>query len=169
MPFTGLPLTWLIFWLICYGRRMEEIGGWLLFYYIQLYMSIVLTLLLLPLTFENFEPSQWGGAWGQYALFLVASVPPIVVMIIQVMVSHRLRRTRDAAYLVPLRRVLWANMLFSVVKFVIDIKLSPINTILDAFGVIWAAFWLPYFYRSIRVGHVFVTKDWARVAAMVVD
>src|SRR5213083_2316340 len=102
-------LIWPILWaIVSYSRRKEEIGGWLFFYYGQLYLGSVLTVLLL---LANFQPA-------------------------------------DPLYL------------FTIVKIAIDSKYSPIATILDGIGVIWPALWLPYFYRSVRVGHVFVTKDW---------
>jgi hypothetical protein len=169
MPFTGIPLSCLIFGLICYSRRKEEIGGWLLFYYIQLYIGIAVSLLLLPLSFGSFLPSGWVGEPGQYALYLLSTLPVFAVVIAQVIVAHRLRRSRDAAYLIPLRRILWADLVFSIVKLAIDAKFSWLNIVLDPIAVLWPAFWLPYFYRSIRVGHVFVTKDWQRVAEFVVD
>ena len=78
MPFTGIPITWLILWVICYNRRLQEIGGWLLFYYIQLYMGIGATLLLLPFTIDNLLPSRWGGAPGRYALALLGTLPLLV-------------------------------------------------------------------------------------------
>src|ERR1041384_6811675 len=169
MPFTGIPLSCLIFGLICYSRRKEEIGGWLLFYYIQLYIGIAVSLLLLPLSFGSFLPSGWVGEPGQYALYLLSTLPVFAVVIAQVIVAHRLRRSRDAAYLIPLRRILWADLVFSIVKLAIDAKFSWLNIVLDPIAVLWPAFWLPYFYRSIRVGHVFVTKDWQGVAGFVVD
>ncbi len=68
-----------------------------------------------------------------------------------------------------LRRILWAHLVFAIIKSAIDCKYSPITTIFDGIGVIWPAVWLPYFYRSVREGHVFVPKDWRRVAESVRD
>jgi hypothetical protein len=169
VPFTGIPVTWIILWLICYNRRKEDIGGWLLFYYIQLYLSIAITLLVLPFSLDSLLPSRWAGSPGLYALFLLANLPVLTTVIMQVVVAHRLRRSRDPVYLVPLRRILWAELLFSAVKLGIDIKFFQSTLEFDALAVLWAACWLPYFYRSIRVQHVFVTKDWQRIAELVVD
>ncbi len=152
-------LIWPILWaIVSYSRRKEEIGGWLFFYYGQLYLGSVLTVLLL---LANFQPAD--------PLYLFTIVPLSAIIIAQAVVAHRLRRTRDPAYLIPLRRILWAHLLFAIIKIAIDSKYSPIATILDGIGVIWPALWLPYFYRSVRVGHVFVTKDWMRVAEFVTD
>jgi len=169
VPFTSIPVTWIILWLICYNRRKEDIGGWLLFYYIQLYVGIVITLLVLPFSVESLLPSRWVGAPGLYALYLLANLPVLAILFAQVIVAHRLRRSRDPAYLVPLRRILWAALLLSAVKLGIDIKFFQLTLELDALAVLWPACWLPYFYRSIRVQHVFVTKDWQRIAEIVVD
>ena len=169
MPFAGLPITWLIVWVICYNRRLEEIGGWLLFYYIQLYTGIGGTLLLLPISIGNMLPGRWAAAPGRYALALFATLPQYVTFVMQAIVAHRLRRSRDATYLVQLRRILWANLVLSVLAVAIDLKFFGIDVFLDGWMLLWTAVWLPYFYRSIRVGHVFVTKDWQRVAALVVD
>ena len=128
------------------------------FYYGQLYLGSVLTVLLL---LANFQPAD--------PLYLFTIGPLSAIIIAQAVVAHRLRRTRDPAYLTPLRRILWAHLVFAIIKIAIDSKYSPIATILDGIGVIWPALWLPYFYRSVRVGHVFVTKDWMRVAEFVTD
>jgi uncharacterized protein DUF2569 len=169
MPFAGIPVTWLILWVICYNRRLEEIGGWLLFYYIQLYMGIGISLLLLPLSIGALLPSRWAGAPGRYALVLLGTVPLYAIFLMQAFVAHRLRRSREAAYLVRLRRTLWACLVIVALRIAIDLEFFSLDLFLDGWTLLWTAIWLPYFYRSIRVGHVFVTKDWGRVAALVVD
>src|SRR3989441_5766468 len=118
-------LIWPILWaIVSYSRRKEEIGGWLFFYYGQLYLGSVLTVLLL---LANFQPAD--------PLYLFTIVPLSAIIIAQTVVAHRLRRTRDPAYLIPLRRILWAHLVFAIIKIAIDSKYSPIATILDGIGV----------------------------------
>src|SRR5438093_13104775 len=99
-------LIWPILWaIVSYSRRKEEIGGWLFFYYGQLYLGSVLTVLLL---LANFQPAD--------PLYLFTIVPLSPIIIDQPVVAHRLRRPRDAAYLIALRRVLCAQREFAITK-----------------------------------------------------
>lgn len=75
---------------------------------------------MLPFSLESLLPSRWAGWPGRYALFLLANLPVLTTVIMQVVMAHRLRRSRNPAYLVPLRRILWAQLLFSAVKLGID-------------------------------------------------
>src|SRR5207247_9022490 len=91
-------------------------------------------------------------------LYLFPIGPLSAIIIAQAVVAHRLRRTRDPAYLTPLRRILWAHLVFAIIKIAIDSKYSPIATILDGIGVIWPGLWFLYFSLSVRVGQVLVRK-----------
>jgi hypothetical protein len=154
---------------ISYVRRKEEIGGWLLFFYIQLYVGLAASLLILPFFIGDFLPGKWGGVTARYVAFLSIAVSALVIYVTQFVVAHKLRRSRDGAYLRPLRRVLALNLVVSIAVLLVDIKYDSIGIFSAAFMVLWAAVWLPYFHRSIRVGHVFVTRDWSRVAEHLVD
>ena len=168
MGFAGVPINLVIVGLICYARRQEEIGGWLLFFYIQLYLGLAVSILLVPFYIANFLPSSWHDT-GHYIAFLAISLAAWAIYVTQFVVAHKLRRSRDAVYLGPLRRVLALNLGMSIVILFLDITYSSLNIFASSLMVIWAMVWWPYFYRSVRVGHVFVTKDWSRVAALVVD
>src|SRR3989442_15951793 len=114
-------LIWPILWAsVSYSRRKEEIGSWLFFYYSQLYLGSVLTVLLL---LANLQPGD--------PLYLFTIVPLSAIIIAQAVVAHRLRRTRDPAYLIPLRRILGGHLLFPIIKIAIDSKYFPVANILD--------------------------------------
>ena len=158
---------WSVAWgVISYSQRKKEIGGWLFFYYVQLYVGSVLVALVLVLALL---PGSWTGPPELYGAYLLATVPTAAVVIAQAIVANRLRRSRDAAYLVLLRRILRAHLVLALIKTAIDAKFFPASSLFDGVAVLWPALWLPYFYRSVRVGHVFVTKDWMRVAEFVTD
>src|SRR3989442_15609274 len=117
-------LIWPILWaIVSYSRRKEEIGGWLFFYYGQLYLGSVLTVLLL---LANLQPGD--------PLYLFTIVPLSAIIIAQAVVAHPLRRAPQAAYLIPPGRILWAHVFFAITKSAINSKYSPRATFLDRNG-----------------------------------
>jgi hypothetical protein len=43
-PVPGGGIGALIMWYVCGSRKKQEIGGWLLYYYIQLYLAVIVSL-----------------------------------------------------------------------------------------------------------------------------
>src|ERR1700676_4375114 len=80
-------------WFICYRARRNEIGGWLLFFYWQLYGGLLMTALLFSTNLqsyvaENFEDSQ------RFYLFLLSVVPSLILYLAQVAVGTILLSVR---------------------------------------------------------------------------
>lgn len=154
----------LIVWYICAKRKAQEIGGWLLYFYIQLYVGVIITLLIGLASFENYLPSTWVENRSLYPLFLLSVVPGLLILPIQLVAAERLRRSRDARWVRILRTVLWVELAAAALGAVIDSAEFPDNLASDVLAVVWPSIWLPYFYISKRVRKVFVTKDWIQVA-----
>jgi hypothetical protein len=154
----------LLIWFICFNNRKKEIGGWLLYYYIQLYIGVVITLVLALVSFHNYLPTAWAAQPNLYPLFLLSTVPGVVVVPVQLVLAERLRLSRDYRHVHTLRVVLWADLAAAIVGTVIDARFFEQNLGFDILALIWPCIWLPYFYVSKRVVRVFRTKDWVSPA-----
>jgi len=158
-PYTPLPLGWLVAWWICSRRKKDEIGGWLLYYYWQLYAGLVVSMFLFfgvsidSYTAENLPPRT-------YVLFLISTVPTLVLTLAQAAVSTFLLKIRSWDLVVLLRWVLAANMVAALASTLIDVKVFPDNLPFDFMTLVPSIVWLAYFFRSTRVQHVFRTHDW---------
>jgi hypothetical protein len=160
-PVPGAGLGALFTASFCISRRKQEIGGWLLYYYIQLYLGAVLSIPIFALSFNNYRPSSWSVQPALYPLFLLSTVPGVLIPPVQLIIAERLRQSRDSAWLPTPRHVLWIELAAAVLAILLDSKYFDLNSAgLDAVGLIWPGVWLPYFYISNRVNRVFVRKDW---------
>ena len=55
----GVLLTLLI-WYVCASRRKKEIGGWLLYYYIRLYIGVIIVVLVAVSSYDSYLPEAWA-------------------------------------------------------------------------------------------------------------
>jgi len=150
----------LILIILCVARRKREIGGWLLYYYIQLYSGTIFSIILLLISFQNYLPLTWGGVTGLYLLFLLSTIPSIVILFLELIYAERLRKSRSFAHIRPFRTVLWFHFGFAVLGLLIDLMVFQDNVPLAVIGLIFPTIWLLYFYYSKRVARVFRTHDW---------
>jgi len=150
----------LIVIILCVARRKKEIGGWLLYYYVQLYSGAIFSIILLMFSSQNYLPATWGGATGLYFLFLLSTIPNIMILFIELIYAERLRKSRNFVHIRPLRIVLWFHLGFAVLGLLIDLMAFQDNVPLAVIGLIFPTIWLPYFYYSKRVNKVFRTHDW---------
>ena len=84
---TGAPIVGIITtWAICNARKHKAIGGWLLYYYMQLFGGIVFfilfTLLSIETIVENLNIANWGNEIMQYFLYVVSIIPTDILLII---------------------------------------------------------------------------------------
>jgi len=157
----GLWGLWnIIVIIMCIVRRKKEIGGWLLLYYIQLYSGAIISIFLLMVSIQNYLPMTWGGITGLYILFLLSTVPNIIITFIELYFAERLRKSRIFEHLHPFRIVLWFHFGIAISGLFIDLMFFKDNVPLAVISLIYPAIWLPYFYRSKRVDKVFRTHDW---------
>jgi len=160
LPGGGGCLLGLIIIVVCAQRKKEEIGGWLLYYYIQLYIALVMTVVFTIIGIENYLPAMWAGEEGLYVLFLLSTVPGVLIVPLQLIAAERLRRGRRYERLGLLKTLLWADLFFSLIGLLIDLVYFRENVAFSVIALIWPLIWLPYFYRSKRVDRVFRTRDW---------
>jgi hypothetical protein len=140
--------------------KTEEIGGWLLLFYIQAYGGVISMVVVAVLSFQNYFPSEWAANPSLYPLWLLSTAPAQLLQVIVLVVAERLRRTREYRFVETLRTVLWMCVAAAGVAIVIDWAQFPKILPFNVLPLISAAGWLAYFYRSTRVARVFKTKDW---------
>jgi hypothetical protein len=149
----------IIAWIVCYKQRRSQIGGWLLFFYWQLYGGILLTLLFFVIAFQSYVPESFDDA-GLYHLFLWSTLPILLLFATQVVVGTMLLSVRSWELLKLLRWVLVGEFAACLLAMIIDTKKFPDNLFFDVWDAIGPAIWSLYFFLSKRVKHVFCDCDW---------
>jgi hypothetical protein len=146
---------------IAYLARRREIGGWLLYFYLQLYSSLLFTLLLLPAELANLAPSAWEET-GQYAWYLLSTLPPQMSTIAEVVIATYILFNRSQSGVSLLKRALLSLVITSIASTGIDLIYFPdgVNLFFDGLTLFFASVWLTYFNRSSRVRMVFVERSW---------
>lgn len=156
----GGALGALILWWICFKRKKKAIGGWLLYFLINLFGGAVVSGIILAFSVENLAPSAWADS-KLYSLFLISSIPSYVVIASLVVVAVLLLRTRDWRWVRVMRAILVGDILFGLLGLAIDTVHFPNSVFFDVYGLIFPSIFLPYLIVSKRVERVFKTKDWA--------
>lgn len=149
----------IIAWIVCYRSRRSPIGGWLMFYYWQLYGSILLTTIFFVTAFQSYVQESFDDA-GLYHLFLLSVLPILLLYAIQIVISTMLLSVRSWELLKLLRWVLLVQLVACSIAGVIDAQKFPDNLFLDVWDAIGPVIWSLYLFRSKRVKHVFYACDW---------
>ena len=149
----------IIAWIVCYKSRRSPIGGWLMFYYWQLYGGILLTTIFFVAAFQSYVPESFDDA-GLYHLFLLSVLPVLLLYAIQIVVSTMLLSVRSWELLKLLRWVLVAQLVAGLLATIIDSQKFPDSLFFDFYDAIGPVIWSLYLFRSKRVKHVFCTCDW---------
>jgi hypothetical protein len=156
----------IIAWAICNGRKKQEIGGWLLYYYWQLYSSVVLSAIFFAIAIQSYVPENFDDN-KQYLLFLASTVPLLVVYALQVAVATFLISVRTWDLLCLLRWLIVAEVAVACVATAIDTKFFPDNVFLNVFTLVPAICWVAYFFKSQRIMHVFKSHDWDKAVTII--
>lgn len=157
-PLGGLPGALLMWW-ICSRRKDQSIGGWLLYFYIQLYVSAAVGLLFIFLSLKNYNPAGWRDM-TLYWLWFISVFPAQLLLIVQVILGSIMLKQRQWKWVQYLMLSLAMDLAFAVLSICIDSWHFPDNVFLNFLTIAYAALWLPYFWRSVRVEAVFKTHNW---------
>lgn len=158
------PAGGLIAWLICNSTKRQQIGGFLMLYYWQLYSGALMTIIFLGLGFQSYVPESFDEP-RRYYLFLISVVPTLLVLALEIAVATMMVSVRTWDMLKLLRWLMVAGLVFAGVGTIVDIDYFPDNLPFDALTIIPSTFWLLYFFLSRRVKHVFKLHDWDTVVA----
>jgi S1-C subfamily serine protease len=154
------PAAALVVAILCYAVRKQPIGGWLLYYYISLYTSLAVSLLLLATTLQNYSPARWQST-ELYALAIATTALGQLPLLAQAVVATILLKGREWAWLKLLRAILIAGVICIGLSIVLDsVFFRGDQTVLDWFALVWTVIWLAYFFGSKRVKRVFLSRDW---------
>jgi hypothetical protein len=157
----------IVWWVICSRRRQQSIGGWLLFYFWQVFSGAVLsTVLFLTLSYKNFAPEIFGTK-GDFALFILSVAPTMVLLLVQAAIALILLNIREWEVVKILRVVVLLHVCFAWLGVSIDLLKWQDNIGLALYDAIPMTLWLIYLFRSVRVERVFKHHDWEHVAIVV--
>jgi hypothetical protein len=148
-----------IFAVLCYSRRKKEVGGWLMFFYYQIFASIALFLLQGTLRSREYLPSWWESEWD-YIIFLGAVLPRLFAFILVGAISTLLLYHRDWLWVRNLKVALFAAIVLLALSLLVDLAYFPSAIFTNCLRLIMLVAWLIYFSVSKRVHHVFRTHDW---------
>lgn len=160
---TGFLLTLvMVMWYVCASRSKKEIGGWLLYYYIRLYIGAIIVVLVTVSSRDNYLPGAWINTPDLYPFFLLATVPGLLLYFAEFVVAEKLRISRNYAYVPILRYILFAALASSLIAIAINNKYFEGSSagFLNMMTMVWPIVWIPYFYFSKRVKSVFKNRDW---------
>ncbi len=160
-PGAGLPGALLMWW-ICSRRKEQPIGGWLLYFYINLYVGGAVGLALIALSLKNYVPAA-GVSPSLYWLWVIAVAPSQVLLIAQVVIGSILLKKREWKWVNYLRLAFALDVAFALLAIFIDQAHFEDNLIFDFLVLGVSTIWLLYFWRSVRVRRVFKTRDWSVV------
>ncbi len=149
----------LIAWLICNGRKRSPIGGWLFFFYWQLYSGLLISAAFFAMNIQSYVPENFDNP-RLYVLFLASSVPELVLFAVKCAVGTLLLSARTWDMLKLLRWVMVAELAAAGLGAVIDALYFPDNLGLSFLTIVPNLLWLVYFFRSERVRHIFLLQDW---------
>lgn len=159
-PLAGSGL--LIGFAIAYLTRRRAIGGWLLYFYMQLYLSFILSLFFISQVFSNLNPVLWDDSF-LYVMFFFSVVPILIVELLKIITATVLLFKRNLQNVKLLRNILIASVIVSGLALIIDILYFTddpaifFDGITFAFAIIWSL----YFSVSRRVKIVFVEQNWS--------
>ena len=115
-----------IFAVLCYTRRKKEVGGWLMFFYYQVFASIALFLLQGILRFREYLPSWWESEWD-HIVFLSAVLPRLFAFVLVGGISALLLYHRDWLWVRNLKVALFAASLLCPCWLIWSIFLRPFS------------------------------------------
>jgi hypothetical protein len=157
-PLAGVGL--LVTLAIVYLSRRRAIGGWLFYFYVQLYLSLAVSLILIPQVISNLNPRQWDNS-SLYVMFFLSVVPVLAVEVTEVIVATRLLFRRNENNVRILRNTLLALAIASGTAIAIDlVYFRDVSLFFDVLTLAFAIVWTLYFSKSRRVRSVFIDNNW---------
>lgn len=146
---------------IAYLSRRRSIGGWLLYFYIQLYLSLFISLIFVPRVVSNLNPSQWDNSF-LYVMFFLSAVPVLVTEFLEVFSATKLLFRRNEQNIKFLRNTLIALVVTSAIALAIDVVYFRDNLamVFDVITLVFAIIWSLYFSKAKRIQMVFIDRNW---------
>ena len=147
---------------IAYLSRRRQIGGWLLYYYMQLFVSMVMTCVVsLPTIVKQIQPTEWDSA-SLYVWYLLSTVPELAIFMAEIILSALLLFRRNETTLRLVRFTQLALVVATGVSLCISFVHFDESTtiILESYSLFFAIVWFWYFRTATRVQCVFIERRW---------
>jgi hypothetical protein len=149
----------IVAWIICNARKRNAIGGWLLFYFWQLYGTLLISVVFFALNIQSYVPENFDSG-TRFTLFLCAAVPGFMLFLAQTVAATIAIGVQTRDMLILLRTILGLQIVAGIIASVIYGLYFPDNEVLAIFLLVQESLWFLYFLKSNRVRHVFVLHDW---------
>ncbi len=164
-PVNPFGIGGIVAWIVCAKRKDKSIGGWLLFYYWQIFAGAAFgAFLLITVGYRSYMPEIHKRPLD-FWLFFISAMPSLMLLWVQAGAALMLLcvRTWDALQL--LRYILMATTVFGWIGLGIDLYKFPQNVTISAMGAIQMTVWMIYFLVSNRVERVFKYDNWEQATA----
>jgi hypothetical protein len=146
--------------IVCNMRKRGEFGGWLLFFYWQLFSGAMLSVFLFLKNFQTYVPENFATHAPIHHWFMITAIATIVILALQVAVGTMLIVVRSWDMLQFLRILLAAQVVALFAALIVDANYFPNGVAYRVGGLISEGIWMAYFLMSDRVRHVFKCHDW---------
>lgn len=159
-PATGAGLF--IAFAIAYLSRRRAIGGWLLYFYIQLYFGLLISFLFIPQVIANLNPSEWGDSF-LYVMFFLSVAPVLLAQLAEAIIATMLLFKRNENSVKLMRNTLYVLVGTSAAAVGIDIAHFSEDPAIffDVITLVFAIIWALYFLKARRVRKVFIDNNWS--------
>ncbi len=110
---------------------------------------------------QYFDSNKWADKY-QYGFYLISTIPTLLSLLSLFIASLGLIVFRSWIWVKIIRIVLASYLLSVIIATVVDYYYFDFgkNINRDIFSLIFPSLYLPYFFVSKRVKHVFKTHDW---------
>lgn len=149
-----LAPTAVIFAIVSYLRRKQEIGGWLLYFCYCIVGVLVISLADIVRHPQVFFHQQAQNSGFHLALIL-AVFPRLIAVIAMMTYTFVLLRTREWVWVERLRLALLVAAIIALISLALDAGFFPRSLFRNAARWIGLALWTLYFSVSERVRRVF--------------
>ena len=153
----GVLGSLLLIWWICRSRRHKPIGGWLLYYVINVFGGFFVLVILRLAALEIYSPYRWSDN-TYYFLYLLTLIPDDLFTIAELILvlGLTIEKYRSWKVVQRLRWILGLSIVFSLLSIFIKIKFFESKTVnSEIFQLLWSVVWLLYFIKSERVRSIY--------------
>lgn len=149
---------------IAYVTRRRAIGGWLFYFYMTMFISMAVSILLVFPSLATLFEDGWDAFYWWMAV--LEFIPWLIATLLTWLFGIRLlfKKYRSANNLKAMRYAMVSVLLFSIVRVVITFRVFPNDPSLvqNIIGLISSTIWCFYWLFSKRVMYVMTlgNKSW---------
>jgi hypothetical protein len=154
-----LPLA-----VVCWIRRKDPIGGWLLWFIAQLILAACAAVYTVTYTWRHFLPATWHNP-QLHLLYVLSRPPEFLASLYLAFAAWQASRSYAASTLGTLRTALVVRFCIGLVVYLLDTQFFPSLTTYDARTTGATVVVLLYLALSTRVDRVFVRQTWTWTSA----